>query len=141
MSGGALPCRASGTLVVNCSFCSGSILNETFGCEAWYWSASFFHSVSAGSAVPLCHQVRVTVWLLFGLLPFEPLFPPLPLLHAADSPTVAARTRTPHVRTLRMVWSSPWTLSTRPGLHWSARDSREFARVLRTMSIVVDNVF
>jgi hypothetical protein len=59
-SGGVLPCSASGTLVWNCSFCSGSIVNEVFGWLLWKSSAICCHFDFIGSVVRLCHQVSVT---------------------------------------------------------------------------------
>src|SRR5262245_47912095 len=43
-SGGSSDWRAIGTLVVNCSFCSGIALTVTFGCSLWNSAATFFHS-------------------------------------------------------------------------------------------------
>src|SRR5689334_12917922 len=73
--GGLLPCSASGTLVVNCSFWIGTSLTVIFGLAAWKALATSCQTGRNGAVVPFSHQVRVT-----GPLELEPPPEPAPPL-------------------------------------------------------------
>src|SRR6185295_11000651 len=111
MLGGSLDCRASGTLVVNCSFWIGSTLRVTLGLAAWKPSAACCHTPLSGSEVPLCHHVSVTgpsVFLVADPLLLQLSSPP----HATTPPASAAqasKANAPRARMLRMsIHSSSW---------------------------------
>src|SRR5687767_10614226 len=95
MSGGVLPCSASGTLVWNCSFWIGSIVNETSGWVLWKSSAICCQIVFIGSVVRLCHQVSVTGPSVEASPPPEPL-------HAASKSVAAAAKATDNLCTERI---------------------------------------
>jgi hypothetical protein len=117
MSGGLLPARAAGILVVNCSFWIGTFWIVTPGCEASNPLMAFCHTVRSVPDVALFHQVSVTgaeealvlaladvleEGLLTGVLELLLLEEP-PLLHAAAAVTVAAAMATAaSARLLRM---------------------------------------
>ena len=102
MSGGLSDCRASGILVVNCSFWIGTTLNVTFGMGGVVGTGHFCQTPLSGLAVALFHHVSVT-----ALPELEALPEPAPLLllpHAARvSAVLAATASTAPFRMLRIV--------------------------------------
>src|SRR5215469_14733689 len=59
-SGGVDDWRATGILVLNCSFCIGTTLTVMFGCDLWNSFATVCQNDRPGSVFALCHHVRVT---------------------------------------------------------------------------------
>src|SRR3954447_3220262 len=100
MLGGSLDCRASGTLVVNCSFWIGSTFMVTSGLAEWKPAAACCQTPLSGSEVPLCHHVSVTGPFAF-LLAEPPLLLSPP--QAAIVNAVAAQATTAKAARARML--------------------------------------
>src|SRR5580658_8200277 len=96
MSGGLPESRASGILVVNCSFWMGTFWMMMSGWAVSKDLMTLCHTPRSGWAVALFHQVRVTLALLeppvVPVVP-DPLDPAVPLLlHAATAVAVVTAT-------------------------------------------------
>src|SRR5215470_569815 len=92
MSGGALPRSAGVILVLNSSFCIGTLWIVMFGCAASNDLMMFWNTPSRGCVLALFHQVSVTLAPLLDDAPAELVEPPL--LHAASTSPIAAATAT-----------------------------------------------
>src|SRR5215470_11030915 len=92
MSGGALPRSAGVILVLNSSFCIGTLWIVMFGCAASNCLMTLLNTPSRGCVLALFHQLSVTLAAL-PLADAPELLDP-PLLHAASTRPVAAATAT-----------------------------------------------